>query len=328
MQQSQPATEPISPERIHELVSRWLPAGHADLPLKIHRDTTQFFEVEFGDVVELDGKPFLVRHNAKEGRFGLDDEVKHWVKGAIDLTDGTKKIIKLVFHEKFIAHVGDIAFECFRSPKKEARILNLVAGHKHFMHGYAVTDTKGNVVRVLDFIYGPPLSKHIESLQMDHDHYFSHEFPIVLDHFLECVRAVRFLHENGEKHGDIRRDHILVDREKGYYRWIDFDFNYRHRENIYGYDLFGLGNILVFLVGKGDVLVPELNRQNHPALNTLTDNDCNIVFHHRIVNLKKVFPYIPESLNNILLHFSKGANRFYDTTQEFLDDLEAYQKAS
>ena len=44
----------------------------------------------------------------------------------------------------------------------------------------------------------------------------------------------------GEKHGDIRRDHIIIDRESGNYRWIDFDFNYRHRENIYGYDLFGI----------------------------------------------------------------------------------------
>jgi len=32
---------------------------------------------------------------------------------------------------------------------------------------------------------------------------------------------------------------------------------------------------------------------------------------------------MPESLNRILLHFSKGANWFYKTTDQLLEDLEA-----
>jgi hypothetical protein len=55
--------------------------------------------VEYGDVVLLGGKPYLIRHNAKEGRFGLDDEVKFWVKRAIDLNAGSPKIIKLLVVE-------------------------------------------------------------------------------------------------------------------------------------------------------------------------------------------------------------------------------------
>ena len=125
----------------------------------------------------------------------------------------------------------------------------------------------------------------------------------------------------GEKHGDIRRDHILIDRDTKDYRWIDFDYNYRHRENIYGYDLFGLGNILAFLVGKGDVLLPDLKRKEHTALSRLREEDLNIVFNNRVVNLRKVYPYIPESLNQVLLHFSIGATWFYDHTSQLLDDL-------
>jgi len=143
---------------------------------------------------------------------------------------------------------------------------------------------------------------------------------------MECIRAIGFLHEHGEKHGDIRRDHILVDRESGWYRWIDFDYNYRHRENIYGYDLFGLGNVLIFLAGKGDVLLIDLKNQDHPALSTLWQEDVNIVFHNRVANLKKIYPYIPESLNSILMHFSKGANLFYENTEQLLDDLEAFKR--
>ena len=140
-----------------------------------------------------------------------------------------------------------------------------------------------------------------------------------------CIVAIRFLHQLGEKHGDIRRDHILIDRNSGRYRWIDFDFNYRHRENIYGYDLFGLGNVLVFIVGKGDVLLPNLKKQGHSALYDLRQDDLNIVFNNRVANLKKIYPYIPEDLNRVLMHFSKGANWFYENTEQFIDDLGEFQ---
>ncbi|MDY6953097.1 MAG: hypothetical protein SWE60_16435 [Thermodesulfobacteriota bacterium] len=317
----------ISEKDLCEMASRWLPAGQDPRRLTIHRDTTDFFGVEYGDIVDLDGRAYLIRHNAKEGRFGLDDEVKYWVKRAIDLIDGSHKVIKLVFHERFKAHIGGIEFDCFRSPRKEARILDLVSGHKNFMQGYAVHDEKENVVRVLDFIYGPSLDKYVQNLQGDHESYYFDEFPGILDRFIECVQAIQFLHHHGEKHGDIRRDHILVDRENGDFRWIDFDFNYRHRENIYGYDLFGLGNVLAFLAGMGDVLLQDLNQQDHPALGTLREEDLNIVFRNRVVNLKKVFPYIPDALNRVFQHFSKGANRFYETTGELLEDLEAFKAA-
>jgi hypothetical protein len=229
--------------------------------------------------------------------------------------------MKLVFYEKFISRIGDIEFECFRSPRKEARILDLVACHKNFMHGYSIHDEKDNLIRILDFIRGKPLLTHVENMGMDHEAYYYEQFPGILDLFLECIQAIRFLHENGEKHGDIRRDHILIDRESGHYRWIDFDFNYRQRESIYGYDLFGLGNILVFLVGMGDELLLDLKKQSHPSLDILNEEDLNLVFKNRVVNLKKIYPYIPESLNRVLMHFSRGANRFYEDTVQLLDDL-------
>jgi serine/threonine protein kinase len=316
----------LSRDRLIEMASPWIPPSQDPRRIRIHRDTTDFFKVDYGDIVDLGGIPYLVRNNAKEGRFGLDDEVKHWVKLAVDLRDGSRKVIKLVFHEKFKTHIADIEFECFRSPKKEARILDLVANETHFMHGYAVKDQNQNIVRVMDFVYGQPLSKFIENLEMDHQSYFFDTFPAILDQFIECVRGIQFLHQHGEKHGDIRRDHILIDRENGLYRWIDFDFNYRHRENIYGYDLFGLGNVLAFLVGMGDVLIQDLGKQGHPALTTLKDDDVNIVFHNRVVNLQKIYPYIPDSLNQIVLHFSKGTNRFYETTGELLEDLQSFRK--
>ena len=45
------------------------------------------------------------------------------------------------------------------------------------------------------------------------------------------------------------------------------------------------------------------------------------MFHNRVANLKKIYPYIPENLNRVLMHFSKGANWFYENTVQLLDDL-------
>ncbi|MCF8061677.1 MAG: hypothetical protein K9M82_04095 [Deltaproteobacteria bacterium] len=311
----------LSQQNLREMASRWLSPSKVPGRFRVHEDTTDFFRVEYDDVVVLDGATYLIRHNAKEQRFGLEDEVKFWVKRAIDLQDGELKILKLVFYEKFLSHVGDLEFECYRSPRKEARILDLVAGHPGFMQGHAVEDTGGNLIRVLDFINGRPLSKQINGLDLDHETYFYERLPGVLNRFKEAVEAIRFLHENREKHGDIRRDHILVDREDGRYRWIDFDYNYRHRENIYGYDLFGLGNILVFLVGMGDVIVRDLATRNPDALNTLSAEDLNLVFQNRVVNLRKVYPYIPVALNRMLLHFSRGTHVFYEQTSQLVSDL-------
>ncbi|RZB34244.1 MAG: hypothetical protein SRB1_00012 [Desulfobacteraceae bacterium Eth-SRB1] len=311
----------ISQETLHQMVARWASPRPESYRFKIYKDTSDFFRVEYGSVIVLNEKPFLIQHNAKEGRFGLDDEEKFWVKRSIDLTDGSRKILKLVFHEKFIATIAGIPFECFRSPRKEARILKLVAGHKNFMQGYAVEDEKGNIVRVLDIINGKTIHDYVPNLDLDHKTYFHELFPDILNNYIECIKAVKFLHENGEKHGDIRRDHILIDRNNGDFRWIDFDYNYKQRENIYAYDLFGLGNVLIFLTGMGDLMMTDLVNQNHPALSSLTGDDVNIVFHNRVANLKKVYPYIPETLNKVLLHFSRGANWFYDNTSQLLEDL-------
>ncbi len=54
---------------INQMAVQWFP-GITDVG-QIHYDTTEFFKVEYGDVIVLEDKVYLVRHNAKEGRFGL-----------------------------------------------------------------------------------------------------------------------------------------------------------------------------------------------------------------------------------------------------------------
>jgi hypothetical protein len=144
---------------------------------------------------------------------------------------------------------------------------------------------------------------------------------MILKDYIKLAEAIKFLHDHGEKHGDIRRDHIIKDRREENYRWIDFDYNYWHRENMFGYDLFGLGNVLVYLAGYGDITIQDIKRYDQRAFQRLTSDDMNIIFHNRVINLQKIYPYIPDRFNLILLHFSAGAEIFYDDTEQFLNDL-------
>ncbi len=315
--------EPVqfSRDALKEKIAHWLGPDRVPKQLNIITDTSDFYRVGYDDIVILGDKPYLVRNNEREGRFGIEDQEKFWVKRARDLSDGSVKIIKLVFRERFQATVGGIAFECFRSPKKEARILDLTKGHSRFMQGFGLKDSSDNIIRIIDFIKGKTLADAVLRYGSDHEDYFYHYFPSVLDEYMELVEAIRFLHQQGEKHGDIRRDHILKEEGTGNSSWIDFDFNYMHGENMFGYDLFGLGNILAYLVGRGDVTTQQLRQIGSSVVDQLTPHDVNIVFNNRVVNLKKVYPYVPDALNLILLHFSMAAEIFYDNTDQLLHDL-------
>jgi hypothetical protein len=285
------------------------------------KDTSDFFRVDYDDVVVLDGVPYFVRNNEREGRFGIDDEQKFWVKRACNLQTGELKILKWVFREQFQAKIGNLVFECVRSPQKEARILELVQGRPEFMQGKTVLDSSGNQLRILDYIKGKTLGQLTLEMGKSHEDYFYHYYPELLVDFMGIINAIRFLHEHGEKHGDIRRDHIIRDSATGNYRWIDFDFNYRHGESRFGYDLFGLGNVLLFITGRGDVTTYRLLKENPGMLNRLTEGDVNIVFHNRVNNLRKIYPYIPKKLNRVLMHFALSAPVYYEDTRELLADL-------
>ncbi len=302
------------------MVRRWMPRERVPKRVSV-KDTGDFFRVDYDDVVVLDGIPYFVRNNEREGRFGLDDEQKFWVKRARNLVNGELKILKWVFRERFEARIGKLVFECVRSPQKEARILELVRGRPDFMQGETVLDSTGGQLRILDFIHGKTIAQHTREMGADHEDFFFHYYPGLLDEYIRSVEAIRFLHENGEKHGDLRRDHLIKDDATGRYRWIDFDFNYRHGESRFGYDLFGLGNVLLYITGRGDVTTQWLLAQNPELLDRLTDDDVSIVFHNRVANLRKIYAYLPEKLNRVLMHFAVSSPVYYEETRELLEDL-------
>jgi hypothetical protein len=302
------------------MIRKWVPRDRVPKRAVV-KDTADFFRVDYDDVVILDGVPYFVRNNEREGRFGIDDEQKFWVKRARNLLTGEVNILKWVFRERFEARIGSFVYECVRSPQKEARILELVRGRPDFMQGKTVIDSAGSQLRILDYIRGRTLGQLAVEMGGDHEDFFYNHYPALLDEYIGVVEAIRFLHENGEKHGDVRRDHIIKDADTGRYRWIDFDYNYRHGSSRFGYDLFGLGNVLLFITGRGDITTMRLYHENPALLDSLSEDDVNIVFRYRVNNLRKIYPYIPEKLNRVLMHFSLSAPVFYEETKELLEDL-------
>ncbi len=291
---------------------------------RVFTDTTDFTSIDYGDIIYVDGRYFLVTAYTREGRFGVDDQIKPWVPRVENLATGEKRILKLVFHETFDITFGPFTIPCYRNPEKEARILELVQGQVHFMQGEAVLDEAGNLVRILDIIDGTRVDKVIHRSKTGHKEYFFNELPGILAHYLPCVEAIGFLHAHGFRHGDVRRDHIFVERETGIYRWIDFDYDFYMPEKPFALDLYELGNALMYLTVRDNVYPRDILADpnlGQPVADSLLPGDYCLLSKNRIANLQKVFPYIPTALNNIFLHFSLGTDVFYDSVDELHQDL-------
>lgn len=291
---------------------------------RLWSDTSDFVNIDYGDVIHVDNRYLLVVGYTREGRFGVDEQPKQWVPKVYDLASEERNIVKLVFHETYNIRLGGLQVTCYRSPEKEAQVIELTRGNPAFMQGYATLDEAGNLVRILEIVNGQRLDKEVFKMGNSHLEYFEHFLPDVLRRFLVSVEAIAMLHAHGLKHGDIRRDHIFVDREDGHFVWIDFDYDFYLPERPYAMDLFGLGNVLLFLIGQqnfrlGDILKnPEFGEK---VLARIGEDDLALVARDRIFNLKKIYPYIPDALNDILLYFSAGTEVMYDTVDEFHADL-------
>lgn len=292
--------------------------------MRIIYDTSEFMAINPGDVMVLSDKPYLITRNEKEAGYGQDDDPKFWVKRTIDLLSGEVKIIKLVYFEEFGQKVGGYTIPFYRSPQKEARVLDVVQGHPQFMQGFHVLDTVGNEVRIIDFIQGRSLNNIVGKFDIPHEDFFYKELPEILKGTVSCLQALAYLHENNLVHGDVRWEHILFDRNTSMFRWIDFDYHYDFPENPFGMDLIGLGNVLVDVIGMGSCLYSslKLDQSLTKIMDILRPEDFSILDKNRLVNVKKVYPYIPERLNNILLSFSGHATVFYDTVADIILDLE------
>ncbi len=288
--------------------------------INIVTDTTDWMRIKRGDIIRLNCGDYLVRGNMHEPRFGIDDQPKYWVFSTVDLNDGSEKILKMVFHEEFYVHIGFLRIRCYRNPQKEGDVLNLVRGDNRFMQGFICYDEKKNAVRIIDYIRGKSFFQYIPMIERKtHLEYFYEDLPEILWKLLDSFKAINFLHKNKFCHGDIRNDHIIVETETGNYRWIDFDL----MQDVSDFDLWSCGNIVSYAVAKGLKTFDQVIKGNEFSLEvkkSLTPEDASAFYNYRIMNLAKLYPYIPIKLSKILLHFTIKPISYYGSLDEFIED--------
>ncbi|HEV2446996.1 MAG TPA: hypothetical protein VGS58_13790 [Candidatus Sulfopaludibacter sp.] len=280
-------------------------------------DTTGCMSIERDHVIDLEGDLFLVRGNEHEGRFGIDEQPKFWVKHALDLRSGTPHILKLICVEEFKIHVGEREVRCRRSAEKEARVLETVRGDPRFMQGRTARDVHGNLVRIIDFIRGPDLLTFLSGIPLSHEEYVWTRLPAIVEAAADSLAGIQRLHDCGLCHGDIRNDHILVAHESGRYTWIDFDLN----EDSPLFDVWSAGNILHCIAAKGFVTFHDAAQTRPEYAAGLSHGDGSVFFPYRVMNLGKVYPYFPPLLNAVLRRFSFAAESPYDRMSQITDDL-------
>ena len=77
------------------------------------------------------------------------------------------------------------------------------------------------------------------------------------------------------------------------------------------------------MVGKGDAVIADLRDNQPDVFATLYWEDLSLVWQNRVANLRKVYPYIPKELNDILLYFSNNATIYYERADQMIADLRA-----
>jgi len=226
--------------------------------------------------------------------------------------------VKLVFEESFTTRVANEAFECMRSAAKEARILEVVRDHPSFMHGRAVADAAGNLVRIIEFIQGDTLLAYFGARGgLKHEEYTERLLPQMMAKAWHCFSGIAFLHTQGFCHGDIRNDHLILDDTDGRARWIDFDFT---RPSL-TFDVWSLGNVLNCVVAKGFVTFHNLQLTRPDLASKVDRSDASIFFPHRVMNVDKIYPWIPQRLVPILRRFAVAGTTRYERADQVVSDL-------
>ncbi|MBM2816322.1 MAG: hypothetical protein HW421_3084 [Ignavibacteria bacterium] len=287
--------------------------------IKIITDTTEWMDIYKGCIIRLNGDDYLVRGNMRESRFGIDDQPKYWVFSAIEMQTGKEKILKTVFNEEFYVHIALFKIRCYRNCNKESQVIDTVRNDYRFMQGETCFDEKGNNVRVIDYIRGRTFFQAIPAIPKNHYEYFTEDLPEILHKLQHSFFGIKKLHDFGLTHGDIRNDHLIIDAATGNYRWIDFDL----KEDVSDFDIWSIGNIIAYAVAKGLASYDSILKNDaypESIRSTLSPADSSAFYTYRLMNLKKIYPYIPESLSNILLHFTTKPIAFYTSLDMLLDD--------
>ena len=61
----------FSDDDMNDMIARKVSLDRVPRSIRLITDTTDFFRVDYDDIVMLDGRPYFIRQNEREGRFGI-----------------------------------------------------------------------------------------------------------------------------------------------------------------------------------------------------------------------------------------------------------------
>lgn len=191
---------------------------------RIFADTSDFTNIDYGDIIHVDNRYLLVVGYTREGRFGIDDQPKQWVPRVYDLESGAHHIVKLVFYETYAIKLGELQVTCYRSPEKEAKVIELTQDNPAFMQGYAALDEANNLVRILDVVNGKRTGIQLLNvlkkrpkvvLTTAYDQYALKAFDLeVADYLLKPISFERFVQSVEKVYTQIHKPSIAADNSQ------------------------------------------------------------------------------------------------------------------
>ncbi len=227
---------------------------------RVYTDTTDFTAIDYGDVLLVEDRYFLVTAYTKEGRFGVDEQVKQWVP-KVRISPAARRISSNWCFTRPLTSAWRHTIPATAARKKEARILEIVRGRPHFMQGELLLDEAGNLVGdragTVTAGQGHPAQPAVPRRVFFH-RTPGRSRPLPAGH--GCGRLSPRTGIPARRHP--ARHHVFVERTTGELYWIDFDYDFHLPERPFALDLFELGNILTYLVGRG--IIPRKPSRMRP----------------------------------------------------------------
>lgn len=171
----------------------------------------------------------------------------------------------------------------------EAVILSKL-GDKRIPELLGVINQKSFYAFVLEFKPGITL----KDMLFKHDHKFSDEE--IFDIGIKIINIIKYLHENGVVHRDIRIPNVLVDKEDVYL--IDFGLSRFADNNLYKYDLdySYLGDLILYLIYSS---FQKKDKKGQPWYEELPLKENQKRFLKRLLGLDIIY----ESITDIEMDF-------------------------
>jgi len=89
------------------------------------------------------------------------------------------------------------------------------------------------------------------------------------------------------------------------------------------FDVWSVGNVLHFIAARRIVRIREVLERRPDLVGRISPEDASLFFPYRLMNLGKLYPWLPSPLTGVLRRFTVGECARYKRVDEVVEDLQA-----